>query len=148
MDQNWNIRRAAPEDAEGMAQCLDAAYAHYTETLDDLPNMSEGCVEEIEQKQVWLAFYDNGIVGVLVLDPKETFMQLVNVAVHPDLKGRGLGKALISFAETRAEVQHLSQMRLSTHASMLNNIHLYQHLGWRQTRSHGTVISMEKLLSP
>ena len=81
---DWTIRRAHAGDAEGLGRCFDAAYAPYAEVIDDLPPMSDGCAEEIAKHLVWVAEAGDAIVGGLVLVPADGFVQLANVAVHPD----------------------------------------------------------------
>lgn len=147
MDRQWHIRRATTDDATGMALCLDAAYADHAARIPDLPDMASGCAAEIADNQVWIASQKDAVVGVLVLNPATHFMKLANVAVHPTLRGRGLGKDLMTLAETEAKRQGFARMQLNTHAAMPDNIELYQRLGWERSDQKGTVVTMEKPLS-
>ena len=78
--------------------------------------------------------------------PEEGFMRLANVAVHPDHKGAGLGRALIALAETESADQGYREMRLTTHVDMPENVLIYEHLGWVQGRRHGNKVSMKKVI--
>ncbi len=62
-----------------------------------------------------------------------------NVAVRTDAQGRGIGRALIGFAEQRARDLQLSEVRLYTHELMTENLALYARLGYAEThrRSEG-----------
>ncbi len=131
-----------------MARCLRAAYADHAARICDLPDMASGCEAEITDNQVWVASRADAVVGVLVLTPTKKFMKLANVAVHPDLRGKGLGKDLIALAEAQAKGQGFMSMRLNTHAAMPENIRLYQRLGWETSGKKGSVVTMEKTLSP
>ncbi len=140
------IRRAAIEDADGLGQCLDAAYAQSAARIADLPSMSEGCAEEIAANLVWVAETGGRIVGALVLAPRDGFMLLANVAVHPDGRGTGLGRRLLTLAESEAAERGYSEMHLNTHAGMPETIGLYARNGWVETGGSGNTVSMRKLL--
>ena len=144
--RNWTIRRAERRDADALSKCIDAAYAQYATRIADLPPVSADCAEEITRFQVWVAEIANDIVGGLVLVPQDGFMQLANVAVHPEHRGVGLGRALMALAETEALEQGFHELHLNTHMHMPENVQLYAHLGWRRTGQRGNTISMKKVL--
>ena len=73
-------------------------------------------------------------------------MRLANVAVHPDRKGAGLGRALIALAEAEARDQGYRELRLTTHAEMPENVSLYNHLGWQEDRRQGNKVFMKKAI--
>ena len=143
---DWIIRRAEQRDAGDLAECIDAAYAKYAERIHDLPSVSADCAAEIATHLVWVAEIDGRIVGGLVLVPGDGFMQLANVAVHPDHAGAGLGRAFMALAETESTRQGYREMRLTTHVDMPENVRLYAHLGWRQGPTHGNKVSMNKMI--
>ena len=143
---NWTIRRADVRDANGLSRCFDAAYAQYAERIDDLPPMSENCAEEIAKHLVWVAEAGGTIVGGLVLVPSDGFIQLANVAVHPDNRGSGIGQRLLTLAETEAVDRGYAEMRLNTHADMPEIIRLYERNGWLQVSRQGKTIKMRKNL--
>ena len=143
---NWTIRRADVRDADGLSRCFDAAYAQYSERIDDLPSMSENCAEEIAQYLVWVAEAEGAIVGGLVLVPSDGFLLLANVAVHPDNRGAGLGRRLLTLAETEAVDRGHAEMRLNTHADMPEITRLYERNGWLQVSRQGKTIKMRKNL--
>lgn len=144
---DWTIRRAEVRDADGLGQCLDAAYAQYAARIDDLPPMSEDCADEIAEHLVWLAEADGAIVGALILMPGDGFMLLANVAVHPDGRGAGIGRALLTLAETEASARGFAEMRLSTHAEMPDTIGLYARNGWSEAGRQGNKVEMRKMLA-
>lgn len=144
--ENWTIRRAELRDADGLGNCLDAAYAQYADRIDDLPPMSEDCAGEIAENLVWVAEAGGGIVGALVLMPGDGFMLLANVAVHPDGRGAGIGRALLTLAETEAVARGYAEMRLSTHAGMPETIGLYARNGWSEVSRQGNKVGMRKAL--
>ena len=125
---------------------MDAAYAQYAARITDLPPVSADCAEEIAKYQVWVAVIEDDVVGGLVMIPKEDFMLLASVAVHPDHKGAGLGRALVARAETESLDQGYRELRLTTHVNMPENVQLYGHLGWELVGRHGNKVSMKKLI--
>ena len=143
---NRRLRKAKGQDAGRLAACIDAAYAHYAARIAGLPPVSADCAEEIARYQVWIAEAGDDLVGGLVMIPEEGFMRLANIAVHPDHKGTGLGRALIALAEAEALDQGYRELRLTTHAEMPENVGLYKHLGWHEDRRQGSRVFMKKLV--
>jgi GNAT superfamily N-acetyltransferase len=143
---NWTIRRAENRDAEALSVCIDAAYGRYAARIADLPPVSADCAGEIAKFQVWVGEVAQELVGGLVLIPQDGFLRLANVAVHPDYRGAGLGRAFMALAEAQALEQGYRELRLTTHVDMPENVQLYAHLGWEQTGRDGNKVSMKKLL--
>ncbi len=132
------IRWARHEDCAVIEAIVGAAYSVYIERigkppapmLDDYARLiAEGAVRVLE---------DDGIVAaIIVLLVKTNHLLLDNIAVGPDRQGRGLGRALIAFAEAEARRLGLAELRLYTHAKMVENIALYRRLGFTETsRGH------------
>ena len=143
----WQIRRAKPQDARGLAAYIEAAYADYAARIADLPAVSEGIADDISGHRVWVAEWDGKLAGGIVLVPKEGFLLLANVAVHPAWSGQGLGRALMERAEAECRRLGLRELRLSTHVAMPENVRLYRHLGWRETGRSGNKVRMSKVLA-
>lgn len=145
---SWTLRRAEPGDVDGLASCLDAAYARYQDRIADLPPMSKDCAGEIVRNQVWLAILNDRIVGALVLTPGDGFMKLANLAVRPEHNGKGIGRALVALSENEAASQGFGEMRLNTHVAMPENVGIYSRLGWKEVSTKGNKVMMEKRLPP
>ena len=146
MTTDWNIRKATLEESSEIALCIDAAYADYGKSIDDLPPVSQGMDREITDNQVWVAETDGEITGVLVLASDRSFMKLANLAVRPDHGGKGLGRTLINHAENQAALQRYPEIRLNTHKNMKNNLHLYGKLGWTEIARRANTVTMAKRL--
>ena len=145
---DWSIRRARPGDADGLGDCLEAAYAEDAARIDGLPSMSEDCAGEIARHLVWVAVAGDTIVGGLVLVPGDGFMMLANVAVHPGQRGSGIGRRLLTLAESEALARGFAEMRLNTHADMRRTVRLYERNGWKRLGRAGKTIAMSKRLLP
>ena len=143
---SWTLRRAVSADADPLAECIQAAYAQYSDVISDLPDVSSSCAEDIAEHCVWVAEVGSHIVGGLVLIAQDDFLLLANVAVHPDWRGKGLGSALMDLVELEATALKMDELRLRTHIRMPENIALYKHLGWQEIGREGNTISMRKSL--
>lgn len=87
----------------------------------------------IGNRHVHVLCDEGGVCGVLVLFPDDHAMLLDNVAVHPGKQGRGYGRALIAYAEKTARERGLRTIRLYTNEAMVENIALYESLGFVET---------------
>jgi len=76
---------------------------------------------------------DRTIAGILVLLPYDDHLLMDNVAVDIDFQGRGIGKALIAFAEKEAARRGHGEIRLYTHQTMTENVRMYAKLGYEET---------------
>lgn len=141
---DWRLRKATIDDADGLAACLTAAYAPYRKTILDLPDVADDCAGQIETSQVWVIEQDHRIIAGLVLTPGDGQLYLSNVAVHPDHKGKGLGRHLISKAEAEAANQGLAAVSLTTHAMMPDNLQLYTRLGYLEEGRSANKVFMRK----
>ncbi len=144
---DWTIRPATAQDAGPLGRCIEAAYEIYAGRVTDLPAVSDGVDQHIENDLVFVAVGDGAVIGGLVLVPGDDAMLLANVAVDPACTGMGLGRALIELAEAQCREHGLSVLKLSTHVDMAENVALYEHLGWRETGRSGNKVYMEKHLT-
>jgi ribosomal protein S18 acetylase RimI-like enzyme len=56
-----------------------------------------------------------------------------NVAVDPESQHRGIGRALLAFAEAHAASVGVAELRLYTNEAMHDNLRLYPRLGYVET---------------
>ncbi len=91
---DWVMRPAEPRDADGLTECVVAAYEKYVPRMDKPPGpMLADYTEEIARHQVWVAEADGQIIGGLVLIPYEDYLLLDNIAVHPSpIRAEGSGR--------------------------------------------------------
>ena len=76
---------------------------------------------------------DGSVAAIIVLLSKPDHLLLDNIAVRRDRQGQGLGRRLIGFAEAEAHRLGHAELRLYTHAKMIENIALYKRLGFVET---------------
>jgi ribosomal protein S18 acetylase RimI-like enzyme len=128
-------RPARPEEAGTLHRIVTESYAHYIERMGKPPGpMLDNYARRIEAGQVWVLETDGMIVGLVVLeDDGDGSLLLDNIAVAPSAQGQGIGRRLISFTESEARRRGCHQIRLYTHVLMVENIALYNRVGFQET---------------
>jgi N-acetylglutamate synthase-like GNAT family acetyltransferase len=143
---DWLLRRATTDDGGSLSDCIEAAYSIYSTRVPDLPAVSEGVAGDIANHRVWVIEMDQKIVGGIIMIPRDGYMFLANVAVHPTNAGLGFGRILMDRAESDCLELGMHELRLNTHVEMPENVDLYSHLGWRETGRAGNKVMMKKTL--
>jgi ribosomal protein S18 acetylase RimI-like enzyme len=125
------LRGATAADLPAIKAIIDAAYARYLTQMDKPPApMLRDYGPSIEDGTTWVT--GSPVSAVLTLYPRDGHLLVENIAVHPGAQGRGLGRALMSFAEQEAARRGFSRMALVTHEVMTENQALYARLGYTE----------------
>jgi len=125
----YYLRPALATDVEGIKACVDAAYSPYIERIGRRPGpMLQDYTKVIEERQVTVADFNGAVAGVLVLAKTAEGFLLENIAVLPAY--RGIGKALLQYAESEARRQGFGSLYLYTHEQMTENQRLYSKIGY------------------
>jgi GNAT superfamily N-acetyltransferase len=129
------IRPAGPADRAAVEAIVAAAYSIYIARIGKPPGpMLDDYGALIDAGAVWVFDEADGdIVGILVLLSKPDHLLLDNIAVRPERQGRGVGRALIAFAEAEARRRGHGEIRLYTHRKMRENVSLYKRIGFVET---------------
>jgi GNAT superfamily N-acetyltransferase len=148
MDSHCKIREATFEDSEGLQNCMVSAYASYQERMGSnrLPPMDVDYASEIRNYPTWVVESNGQILGGLIMVFEDKEASIANIAGSPSAQGKGLGKSLMNFAESQARERRYSELHLATHRLLVENIALYQHLGWEITAQDDTKVLMKKPL--
>jgi ribosomal protein S18 acetylase RimI-like enzyme len=126
-----SLRRATAADLPAIKAVIDAAYARYLTRMGKPPGpMLRDYRPSVEAGTTWVS--GSPITAVLTLYPGDDHLLLENIAVHPSAQGRGLGRALMSFAEQEAARRGLTRMTLVTHEVMTENQAIYARLGYAE----------------
>jgi GNAT superfamily N-acetyltransferase len=72
------------------------------------------------------------LLGLIVLVDEPDHLHVENVAVAPGAQGRGLGRALMAFAEGEARRRGHGEIRLYTHRKMVETPPFYAALGYEE----------------
>ena len=128
------IRAAAIGDLTEVQRIARAAYAIYVPRIGREPApMVADFASQIGDGQVFLAIEAGRAAGFIVCFARPTDYFIENIAVDPISQGKGVGRELMAFAETRAGAMGLTRLELYTNAKMHENLALYPRLGWRET---------------
>ncbi len=129
------IRLAQCTNAAAVEAVVRAAYAIYIPRIGRPPGpMLDDYARLIADGLVHLLDDATGaVLGIIVLLPKADHLLLDNIAVQPSRQGQGIGRQLISFAESEARRRRVAELRLYTHEKMTENIALYRRLGFIET---------------
>ena len=128
------IRPAVEGDVPAIEALVREAYAMYVPrigrepapvTADHAGLVAAGRTSVVEA--------DGEVAGVIVLIPGGDHLLVENVAVAPNVQGRGLGRKLMAFAERRAAELGMAELRLYTNQLMTENLALYPALGYTET---------------
>ena len=144
------VRRASADDLPAIRAVISAAYARYLTRMDKPPApMLRDYGPSVEAGTTWVT--GSPVTAVLTLYPREDHLYVENIAVDPSAQGRGLGRALMEFAEQEATRRRLNRMALVTHETMTENQAIYARLGYieidRRTEDGYRRIYMEKPLT-
>jgi len=131
------IRPGQIADIPTIRDIVQRAYGVYIERIGRRPApMDDDYTEQVRQGHLLVAD-DDGVIGLIVLIRKQDHMLIENIAVDPRWQGKGVGRALLDYAETDARRHRLHTLRLYTNAAMTENLALYQRLGYREDDRRG-----------
>jgi ribosomal protein S18 acetylase RimI-like enzyme len=144
------LRRGTAADLPAIKAVIDAAYSRYLTRMDKPPApMLRDYGPSVEDGTTWVT--GSPIIAVLTLYPRDDHLFVESIAIHPSAQGRGLGRALMSFAEQEATRLGLPRMALVTHEVMTENQAIYARLGYteveRRAEDGYRRIYLEKRLS-
>ncbi|MGK5113133.1 GNAT family N-acetyltransferase [Geodermatophilus sp. CPCC 205506] len=133
------VRPAVAADLPAIVHVVEAAYLPWVPIIGTRPAplsadhaalLAEGVVFVTGLAELPPA---GSLEGLVVLRPEPRTLCIDNVAVHPRVQGRGLGRRLLAFAEAEARRLGLPAMRLYTHERMRSNLRLYTAAGYVET---------------
>ena len=128
-------RPARAAETDTLRRIVNEAYGHYIERMGKPPGpMLDDYSKRIEDGQAWVLETGGVIAGIVVLEADgQGALLLDTIAVAPSAQGQGIGRRLIAFTESEARRRNCQQVRLYTHVLMVENIALYNRLGFRET---------------
>jgi ribosomal protein S18 acetylase RimI-like enzyme len=128
------IRAARITDLPTVETIVREAYEGYVERIGRPPApMSADYGRLIGAGLVHVLEADGDTAGLVVLIVEPDHLLVENVAVSPAFQGRGLGWALMAFAEQQAAANGLDEVRLYTNEAMTENLRFYPSLGYEET---------------
>lgn len=143
------LRIAGPSDAAAIRDLTRQAYAKWIERIgrEPLP-MGVDYAEAVLQHRFDLLEAAGQLAGLVETAPSDRSLLVVNLAIAPDMQGRGLGSRLLKHAEDLAVVAGLDGVRLYTHQRFEENLRFYAARGYgvdrEETISGGVVVHLSK----
>ena len=130
-----SIRQILLEDIDGFHACLDSIarerkYLGFT-IAPSLEETRTSLIKDMERDVIRLIALDGSkVVGWCQIKPGSwegyTHMGWLQMGVHKDYRGQGIGIALLSQALEEARIRGLERVELDVYASNLTAIHLYE----------------------
>ncbi|MDJ0935534.1 MAG: GNAT family N-acetyltransferase [Kiloniellales bacterium] len=129
-----NIRPAARPDLDRVRDCARQAYALYVPRMGKEPAPMVADFEaQIGAGKLHVVELEGEVAGFVVFYPRGDHLHVENVAVLPSAQGKGIGKALLGFAEDEARRLGLPAVELYTNVKMVENQAFYPALGYVET---------------
>lgn len=129
-----SFQQANFKDMHHVWRIVYHAYSQYIPLLGRTPpTFQEDFDNHVALGNLWLFSRGDNVVGMVVLTPMLDHVLIQALCVDPHLQGRGLGRILLSFAETRTRLLGFREMRLYTNSLMIRNIRIYRKWGFRKT---------------
>ncbi|MEM1253361.1 MAG: GNAT family N-acetyltransferase [Cyanobacteria bacterium P01_H01_bin.21] len=127
------LRPAILDDAETIKGLNRIAFEPYISQIGGTPRtMLADYHQVIEQDHVWVVEEPGSLIAVLVLSLQDDHYHIDNIAVHPEWRRRGLGKALLHHAEIQSRRANHGEIWLHTNEIMVSNIRLYTAIGYEE----------------
>lgn len=80
----------------------------------------------------YCAKMDDSIIGIIVLQPRDSeTAEIMNLAVHPHMQGKGIGQALMKQGIEAARSKGYKTLEIGTGNSSIGQLALYQKTGFR-----------------
>jgi ribosomal protein S18 acetylase RimI-like enzyme len=138
----YSINLASIEDATDILALQQLAYQSEAKLYQDwsLPPLTQtldSLLDEFNRGLVLKAVINSQIIGSVRATTENSVCQINRLMVHPDFQGQGIGSALMKKIESLHNQS--SGFRLFTGSKSLDNIRLYQKLGY--TISHNQKLS-------
>ena len=134
------IHRAEASDAEGVLECLRAAFAPYksfysTEAFEDSVLTHESFPKRLEQMTVFVAVNDSGtVVGTIACCVSSNAEgHLRGMGVRPEWQASGIANRLLRCAEEELSKQNCRRITLDTTEPLQRAIRFYERRGYRRS---------------
>ena len=125
------FRRAMSADAPAVRELTRAAYLEWVPVIGREPKpMTADYERAVAEHIIDLYEIAGRLVGLIEMIPEPPHLSIENIAVAPDLHGKGIGDDLLGHAEAIARALGFQEMRLYTNAKFATNIAFYEKRGF------------------
>ncbi|MDC9823487.1 GNAT family N-acetyltransferase [Devosia sp. ZB163] len=142
---------AGPQHAEAIRTLVRAAYARWIPVIGREPRpMLADYDAALRRHRFDLLIADGRLLGLIETRLHDEHLWIENLAVAPEVQGRGHGRRLLAHAESLAARHGRTELRLLTNAAFESNVRLYHSVGYVTARSEpfmgGTTLHLSKRL--
>ncbi|MVT14244.1 MAG: GNAT family N-acetyltransferase [Euryarchaeota archaeon] len=132
------IRRAKPDDAQGIIDCFndvmsEGIYLLGERYLGDIDFLEMRINDEMNELFL-VAIYNKKVVGVLTLTresfKKNNHVAFLGIAIIKDFRHRGIGKAMMETSFEWAKQMGIEKICLEVFSTNTNAIELYKKMGF------------------
>lgn len=128
------IRIARTDDVARIREIARAAYARYVPRIGREPApMVADYDADVCAGRIVVLEVERNVIGYLVAWPEDDAYFIENIAIEPQLRGKGWGRSLMDHAARQAARLCLPALQLYTNAAMTENLAMYAHLGFIET---------------
>jgi ribosomal protein S18 acetylase RimI-like enzyme len=129
-----DIRLATIDEASLVHRIMQAAFAEYIGVLDPPSGANRETVADVEQAMsqggAVLGYVDQTPVGSGRFRLEPNFLYIGRMAVLPEQRGAGIGRAMMDFMEHVAAERHLAEVHLGVRMTLPQNLSFYEKLGY------------------
>ncbi|WP_416963375.1 GNAT family N-acetyltransferase [Streptomyces sp. Agncl-13] len=123
------VRAAVVADVPAVKAVTDMAYHHYIARIGVVPQpMEADHMANVAAGRVFVT--GDPVTGLVVIEERDDHLFLDSIAVRPEAHGRGVGRLLLHFVDSRARELGLPEIRLYTNALMWENQQIYPRFGY------------------
>ena len=136
VSDNLELRRAGPDDYDGLVALQRRSYSRNRELLGVEPLPLQADYHAVlAAKEVWVAEGRSGLAAALVVEPRDDDLLIESLAVDPAAQNRGYGRALLRAAVARAKALGYTSVRLYTGSPLTHLISWYGRHGFKIERT-------------
>jgi predicted N-acetyltransferase YhbS len=129
------LREATEADAAAVLEVIQAAFGEYYEILDPPSGTHRETVDEIRKKmslaRTVLAVSGTAVIGCVFSEERDGYVNFFRLAVRPEHRRQGVGRALIDYVEAQAQARGFGRVRLGVRLALPRLHAYYQRLGYR-----------------
>jgi GNAT superfamily N-acetyltransferase len=132
MAEDLHLRLGLPSDEDAIRALTREAYAKWVLVIGREPKpMTADYAKALSENRFDVLFIDSQLAALVETIAEDDCLLIENLAVGTAWQGRGFGRRLMAKAEQVAAELGFNRTRLYTNAMFIENVQLYQRLGYR-----------------